>query len=491
MTTKAAKVIGLLRNNDLATAIYSAVVQNDKKIFQDAVSAANLKTDDLTLSSDEFDNLVKGLKSSGELDLVTWDGYYESTTTQDSDPLALLILSTTGKVYWGPRGKLMRDPDNHVVDYSLITGGKLKFTTTDDGDVSISFSRTYDDDAGTATVSFTGTRNKADISGSWANMPLCETGSDKSPIFKAWDLIWPWVSNTFTFIGGAAACYQIYLWIRDSVRERRSTRTVRALNEATVEYRALAMHNCDPPAVNFRNAGERVTNDVLASAYQDLNDNPRDYNAQPTDQVVQSMPDITKPAFELSVRRYVSSRILPAVDEAVDPLSYLPVYNDLEKQVLDAKVSLQADPKIAEMGPSTSAYDPIDRAAVLSDRSSFYAADYAAKERAYDGAEQEYEDAKKKREDIQAQIDEVDKQIAKDKQDSDNAAAQRDQARKDQLEKDLDQAESDEHDKEDKKNTTESQKDDAKDKSDSAAEDEKNDTSKAQWDAKIADVFGK
>jgi hypothetical protein len=68
------------------------------------------------------------------------------------------------------------------------------------------------------------------------------------------------------------------------------------------------------------------------------------------------------------VRIYSRSRIAAAMGEALDKLSFLPYYDDLERRIETEKVSLQADPKIEQMGPSMSSYDPIIRSAVLVDR---------------------------------------------------------------------------------------------------------------------------
>ena len=153
--TKAAKIIEALLDNDLAASVYKAIKANDYQAFVDALDDASLAVEDLTLSSEEFTNFVRGVKPSGELDIVTWEGYYEVTSPRNGDGcLAFLILSSTKKVYWGSREEVLGEPANHVVDYTLTTNGKVEFSTSTDGKVSIELTREYDDDAGTVKVEF-------------------------------------------------------------------------------------------------------------------------------------------------------------------------------------------------------------------------------------------------------------------------------------------------------------------------------------------------
>ncbi|KAI1083347.1 hypothetical protein F5B20DRAFT_577727 [Whalleya microplaca] len=443
------------------------------------MSKADLKSDDLTLSSDEFDSLVKGVKRSGELDLVTWEGYYESTATPDSDPLALLIMSKPLKAYLGSRGKLLDNHGSYAIDYTLTTDGKIEFTTVDDGKVSLMMARRYDDDTGTATVGFTGTRKGATISGSWAKLPLYlpDDGINSATLRRRLGTL----TLSAQAVGDDNGSDDLALF---------KTSGSEILNEATVEYNTLASENCNPAPVSFHNAATRMTNDVLSRVNQDLKEKARDYDVESANSATPSLRDIAKSEFERSLEKYVKSRIAPAVEEAPDKLPYLPYYDALEERIEDKEVSLQANPKIAEMGPSTS-YDPVARSAVVADRGRYCQDNYTDKEKTYGGAEQEYEDAKKERVSIQSKLDEVDAQIEKDKAESNDAMVQREQARKEQLEKDLKQAESDERDKEGKKDEAESKREDAMEKKDRAGEDAKNDKSREKWDGKVADVFGK
>jgi len=157
MASKAGKILTHLQNNELALSFLKAAIKDDVKIFLDAVSKAKLKTDDFTLSDTEMSDFIeKGVTSSGKLELVDWDGYYQVTSPVDSkNPRALLILSSQSKVYWGTPKEIVSEPAKHSVTYSFTTDGKLEFTPSgSDGKVSISMNRTYDDKKGTATAGF-------------------------------------------------------------------------------------------------------------------------------------------------------------------------------------------------------------------------------------------------------------------------------------------------------------------------------------------------
>ncbi|KAH7885607.1 hypothetical protein F5I97DRAFT_1419171 [Phlebopus sp. FC_14] len=152
--TKASKIIKLLHDNDFGPSIFLAISNNDEHAFQSALVNARLAAGDLTLSQDEYDNLVKGVKPSGELNLLTWEGYYVVTSSPQNDPLALLILANTGKVYWGAQSQVLAHPIRHIVDYKITSDNKLHFSTQADGFVSISLTREYDKDKAIATVKF-------------------------------------------------------------------------------------------------------------------------------------------------------------------------------------------------------------------------------------------------------------------------------------------------------------------------------------------------
>ncbi|KAH7885597.1 hypothetical protein F5I97DRAFT_1928976 [Phlebopus sp. FC_14] len=113
--TKASRTIKLLHDNDFGPSIFLAISNNDEHAFVNA----KLTAYDLTLSQDEYDNLVKGVKSSGELDLFTWEGYYVVTSSAHNDP------ANTGKVYWGIESQVLAHPNSHVVDYKIMPDNKL------------------------------------------------------------------------------------------------------------------------------------------------------------------------------------------------------------------------------------------------------------------------------------------------------------------------------------------------------------------------------
>ncbi|KAH7885630.1 hypothetical protein F5I97DRAFT_1830723 [Phlebopus sp. FC_14] len=111
---------------------HCTLLGDDEQAFQSALTQANVTADDLTLSQDEYDNLVKGVKPSGELDLFTWEDYYVVTSSPEpNDPFALLIFANTEK-----------------------------FSTQADGLISVSLTREYDKDRAIATVKFSAWRGE-------------------------------------------------------------------------------------------------------------------------------------------------------------------------------------------------------------------------------------------------------------------------------------------------------------------------------------------
>lgn len=143
--TKAAKIVAYLRDNDLASSCLKAVLKNDDSIMTDALAAANISTEDFKLTDDELKNFVNGVKPSGELDLVTWEGYYEATDYPASvGARAFLILAGTGKVYFGTPQEIQDRPLQHAVDHSLTGDGKIEFTLSSGDKVSIGLARNWD-----------------------------------------------------------------------------------------------------------------------------------------------------------------------------------------------------------------------------------------------------------------------------------------------------------------------------------------------------------
>ncbi|KAH7885568.1 hypothetical protein F5I97DRAFT_2034306 [Phlebopus sp. FC_14] len=129
-TTKASKIFG--------PSIFLAISNNDEHTFQSALVNAKLTAYNLTLSQDEYDNLGKGVKPSGELDLFTWEGYYVVTSSAHNDP------ANTGK----------HIPTVTSFDYKVTSENKLQFSLQVDGFVSISLTRKYGKDKATAMVKF-------------------------------------------------------------------------------------------------------------------------------------------------------------------------------------------------------------------------------------------------------------------------------------------------------------------------------------------------
>lgn len=155
-TTKAAAALLLNQDNDFASLVWKTVAENNYKGFLDALGDAGLAVSDLTLSQEEFNNMIKGVKLSGQLDLAVWTGYYEVTDGQSLDPLAFLILpSSPTTVYWGLRSEIMNEPNKCAVQYSLSNDAKLELTTSRHDRVSVQFTRRYEDAGDTVASSFT------------------------------------------------------------------------------------------------------------------------------------------------------------------------------------------------------------------------------------------------------------------------------------------------------------------------------------------------
>lgn len=154
--TKAAAALLLNQDNDFASLVWKTVVENDYDGFLRALDDAGLAVGDLTLSQQEFDNMIKGVKPSGELDLAVWTGYYEVADGKSLDPLAFLILpSSPTTVYWGSRSDIMNAPKKCAVKYSLSSDAKLELATSLHGRVSIQFTRQYQEASDTVASSFT------------------------------------------------------------------------------------------------------------------------------------------------------------------------------------------------------------------------------------------------------------------------------------------------------------------------------------------------
>lgn len=289
---------------------------------------------------------------------------------------------------------------------------------------------------------------------------------------------------------GILWAYEVRQWSWGNAddRQTRSRRGRSQLNEASVEYNALALENCEVGPVNFKNASSRITNDANARLNQQLNDHSPNWETTTTESITQDLRDLVKAEVENLLRKYIRNRISAIVEEELNELDFLPFIDEVVKNVVEANVSKQADPKLKELDTPSTSYDPIIQSRVIEARETHYASDYAEKEAAYNGAQKDYEDVKKHREDLESRVTEIDKKIAEEKSKGDEAAAQQEQARKDQLDKDLEKAKQDERDKDGRQKDAASREKEAKKKKE-AAEKEAKDTDSKKWDGKLAEVF--
>ena len=70
---------------------------------------------------------------------------------QNSEKHTLFVLSVDNSVYWDPESRMDPDFEPHKVEYELPEDGTLRFSTPE-GAVSLTFSRAYDVEEGTAEV---------------------------------------------------------------------------------------------------------------------------------------------------------------------------------------------------------------------------------------------------------------------------------------------------------------------------------------------------
>ena len=320
-----------------------------------------------------------------------------------------------------------------------------------------------------------------------AFVAAAEDGSGQ--VYKVWSITWDCISTIFTLISWGVAVLQVLIWIRDKEwRPKSATRLEKICDEEALLLKEVGEMSCDPPKVDFKNAGAKVTGDIISRINQELADDPPDYLTKTVQEITERLRAAAEAEAQRSTRSYVRSRILASIAQTLAKFEMLPDFDDFAKDVEDRLVGLQADPKIQELGPSTS-YDMVVRPVVLNAQALYLRSDYARMESLYNGAEQEYEAAKKYKEKQQTAIDEVDKEIEEDKKKGNEDKAKNDQARRDRLGEELDRAKSDESDKKRKRDEAEEKKNDAKRKNDQAEEDAKRDNSRAGWDGKVGEVF--
>ncbi|GJJ09103.1 hypothetical protein Clacol_003325 [Clathrus columnatus] len=511
--TKASSIIKAFHDNDLFSSTLKAILENDNQLFLDAVKKANLTVEDLTLSDVEFDNLVKGTKPSGELEIITWEGYYEVDIGPDTDPYAFLILSTTESVYWGSRSQIMNRLGDCVVEHSLTSDGKLNFSTPTDDSVSIALTRTYDDTTEIMSVQVLGTRNGQSFSGGQAIPPLdsipatpadtkqahlyLQRGKTKSAISTRVDdessLTWQDVRNmmetAMTCFGFAVAVYQVCLWIKESKKKRaeRAQRLQDNLEERVGLLEKMAEQRASKLDVNWDSAWKALTDGITSRINEKLND--VDFNAQTPDQIVESLRQTASDRAVESLEDYVRYRIGSKIREMLDPFHSLPSYPKIKNDVTNETVTEQITPKLEKIGSDASTYDPLIRALTLEARRRAFLDNYEQLAEAYDGAESAYEDAKKKREDTEQDIEDVDRKIKEAEEAGDLEEKARQEERKKKLEEELKGRKEEEEEKEREKNDAQKEKNDAADQSQDADKDVNDDHSMDDWNDKGKGVF--
>ncbi|KAH7885634.1 hypothetical protein F5I97DRAFT_1830726 [Phlebopus sp. FC_14] len=307
---KAFKIIKLLHDNGFGPSLFLAISKNDEQAFQSALTQANVSADDLTLSQDEYDNLVKGVKPSGELDLFTWEDYYVVTSSPEpNDPFALLIFANTEKI---------------------TSDNKLQFSTQADGLVSVSLTREYDKDRAIATVKFSGTRDGKDISGEKEQPPIhalnlqgpfrCKAKPAPRMMMMAFmEVTEHWYENpivasmvtVFGLLGGPALGFQIFL-----LREMEEQEPL--MDEITEEsYRK--------PPTNYEGAPSAVNSGITSDLNQSFNDDPPDFSRSADDLTRKYEPQANESA-AAALSRYIQSRTMPDLARFVDMFRALPEF---------------------------------------------------------------------------------------------------------------------------------------------------------------------
>jgi hypothetical protein len=105
------------------------------------------------LSEAEFLAFGQGLTPSGELEVTAWEGYYTTDPLPNGDVFALLISSARNRVYWGREYGFMDGYWSECeVDYYLGPNATLSFSSSDGEDVTLSFSRIFDEETGDASM---------------------------------------------------------------------------------------------------------------------------------------------------------------------------------------------------------------------------------------------------------------------------------------------------------------------------------------------------
>ncbi|KAF8573547.1 hypothetical protein K439DRAFT_956893 [Ramaria rubella] len=496
--TKIAKIIESLQDNDLACSVISAIVSNDSQKFLEALHGVNLTVNDLTLSEDEFNDFVRGVTSTGVLDIATWGGYYEASQPKSADPFTLLILSSTKKVYWGSRGEILHNPTHHAIAYTLTKDGQLEFTTTKEGKISITLTRQYADDVDTIKVQFKGTHGnnesiaggpvvppvhgpKAILSVTYASVYYVD--GDTSPSLGTMIL-----QHTWSLMDVACKLWGVfsvgrYLYLK--YRKKTAVHLNDSLEEATPLIEECVKDKLASLTVDFTNAHRQVTADIIIHINQILHDTPPDFTRNAQD-ITEDLRLSAQNAAVKGLRNYVENRLTSQIKDVLSRAAFLKkdkkYFDDLEEY----GISHHVDPNIGRL-PQLMSYDSVVRPLVLAAREKHFKSEYQKAQYSHNDAELKHSFAKEARDKIDAQIKEIEEKLKKDN--NDVTARQKNELRKHQLADELKTAQNEEKERQKALEKANDEMEKKKVMSEKAKDAADKDTSKKEWDKKIADAF--
>ncbi|GJJ13683.1 hypothetical protein Clacol_007939 [Clathrus columnatus] len=452
--TKAAKIIDAFHDNDLASSTLKAVIENDYDLFLNALYDANLDIEDVTLSDAELDNFIKGVTPSGELDITTWEGYYEAISADSAnlaDSIAFLIFSKTRGVYWGSRSEILSDvPGNYKVDYTLTSDGKINFSATNGNSVSITLTRTFDEATDNFDIKFSAAYNGQTISGEKVAPPLQPVSIDRSTgqtltildafspveasenVFKTWLDVYNFIASTCSILGYVPVTIShLIRWCRPETpekREERSLRTRRQFEEgrAVEEMELLTKHRTGSLHVDFSSAARELENMVTSAINNKLN---RDTNwNRDVDEIVQELKPLAETTGRDTIERYVKKRINPLIEQNLSPFASMYVYNEVKDRIQEEAIGSRVDTKITELWEKVelgdTPYDPLIRTLTLEARKRKFARDYKKSDADHMALESAYKAARRAKELVQGNLNEVEKEIQRAKEEKDKKTEQ-------------------------------------------------------------------
>ena len=148
-TSKAANFWNLLHTEHEFSAEYlKAVLANDEKAVANALGKIGKSPNEVNLSKEEFVAFMRGRTPSGGLEITSFEGYYE-TESFSGQVFAVLILSVSNRIFWGPARDFFRHNwSKNEVEYQLGSDATVSFPSSA-GNVVLSFSRDFDEKEGT------------------------------------------------------------------------------------------------------------------------------------------------------------------------------------------------------------------------------------------------------------------------------------------------------------------------------------------------------